>query len=134
MMKTKDYAKCSSSTELILSALQNGMIIFMQQENIMKSLESGHYLYHQAFSKATSDVATPRMILHAFLEIMRYCLEHSDCCGGFLNILCEELCTAICGQGERIHLQELRLHGGKIHIPLTTRSAAFADAFTKRSD
>lgn len=115
-MKTKIYAKCSSSTQLILCVLQNAMILFMQQERIMKSLEKGHYLYHQAFLKAISDEATTKMILHALMEILRYCLEHDDGSGIILNILSVELCKAIRSQGECIHLMECNRKGKRMAV------------------
>lgn len=110
-MELKDYSTCSSAESLFKCCCQNAMKIFMDEQRIAQPLRIGHYLYHNSYHLAISDKAMPNQIFHAYMEIERYCHEHHDCEGELTHLFSHELLGAIAVHGQRIHENELRLHG-----------------------
>lgn len=117
-MEHKDYSQCSSSLDLLACAIQKAIRSFLAGEHLIQSLELGHYLYHSTLSNALSDKASPQQVCHAFLEINRYCTELKDCEGELLQLFALEYASAIFAHGQRIHNNELHLHGRNFHKPL----------------
>ncbi|MBQ0047132.1 MAG: hypothetical protein KBT33_06415 [Prevotellaceae bacterium] len=115
MSHRKDISKCSSATDLHICAMQNAIITFIKQERLTNILEDGKYIYHSALSKSLSDTANIHMVMHAFLEINRYCFEHNDCAGELINLFASEYQEAIKQHGVRIHQCKLKKHGRKFH-------------------
>lgn len=110
-MNQNDYSQCSSALELLVCAMQNAIITFMNREHLIQPLEHGHYIYHQTLDNALGEKSTPKKVTHAFVEINRYCLDHNDSPCELFHLFITEMKSAIIIHGLHIHQQELQRHG-----------------------